>query len=98
MNGEHSNDPAPHPVTMLDAPAQYDSTQSSIWAVGYNKGYRDATVSAAPELLETAKAWLRLHEQGMASREAATELWTSGQVPCAMEALRAAIAKAEGRS
>lgn len=29
--------------TMLDAPAQYDSTQASIWAVGYNKGYRDAS-------------------------------------------------------
>jgi hypothetical protein len=29
-------------VTMLDAPERYDSTQASIWAVGYNKGYRDA--------------------------------------------------------
>lgn len=30
------------PMTMLDAPERYDSTQASIWAVGYNKGYHAA--------------------------------------------------------
>lgn len=55
-------------------------------------------IADAPELLETAKVWLRLHEQGMANREAAAEMWNSGQIPRAMEAIRAAIAKAEGRS
>src|ERR1700755_2755817 len=55
-------------------------------------------IAAAPDLLEAAKEWLRLHEQGMKSREAAVEMWGSGKVPRAMESLRAAITKAEGRS
>lgn len=55
-------------------------------------------IAAAPDLLQAAKHWLHLHEQGMVSREAATKMYDSGQIPSAIETLRAAIAKAEGRS
>jgi len=55
-------------------------------------------VSSQEALLQAAKTWLRLHEQSMVSREAATEMWASGQIPRAMDALRAAISKWESRS
>jgi hypothetical protein len=53
-------------------------------------------IAAAPELMEAAVLVIRLHEEGLVSREAAKDMWRSGKIPEAFNLMRAAIAKAEG--